>query len=76
VFRGINSSSEEEEGDPEPGRNTGGGGARSVKGGGIHRESLGGIPEKGARSVLAFRRYCYHQYCMVYGINRGVGGGA
>ena len=25
---------------------------------------------------LAYTRYCHHQYCIVYGIKRGGGGGA
>jgi len=28
-----------------------------------------------APHLLAFTRYCHHQYCMAYGVHRGGGGG-
>jgi len=31
---------------------------------------------RGGGGVLAFERYCHHQYCMVCVIKRRVGGGA
>jgi len=42
-----------------------------------HSVSLGRLTVDMARhsSDLAFTQYCLHQYCMVYGIKSGVGGG-
>jgi len=37
----------------------------------VKRHGPGQVQERGVRLGLAFTRYCHHQYCMVYGINRG-----